>query len=504
MKNSTWRLVPAPSGHHVVSCKWVFKLKYKADGTIDRHKARLVARGFTQQYGVDYTDTFSPVIKPTTVRLILAIAVSKGWHLRQIDIQNAFLHGDIQEEVYMDQPPGYVDKTHPRYVCRLQKSLYGLKQAPRAWYSKLSTKLQELGFVPSRADTSLFIFQSAIITIYMLIYVDDIIIVGSRSSAVDQLLVQLRDAFAVKDLGPLTYFLGVEVQPIKDGIALTQRKYASDLLRRINMHGCKSVTTPISSAERLSMTSGVPLAGDDVFLYRSTLGALQYLCLTRPDIAFAVNKTCQFLQTPTDVHWAAVKRILRYVQGTLDLGLSLHRSSSSELSIFSDADWAGSLDDRRSTGVYAVFFGPNLVSWSSRKQPTVSRSSTEAEYKAIANATAEAVWLQSVLKELGIFQHAPPILWCDNLGATFLCANPVFHARTKHIEIDFHFVREKVAAGTLRVQFIPSRDQLADIFTKALGREALDRLKFDLNLVHTSLDRGGLLNDNSGRDRSAS
>jgi histone deacetylase 1/2 len=275
MKNNTWRLVPAPPGQHVISCKWIFKLKYKADGTIERHKARLVARGFTQQYGVDYTDTFSPVIKPTTVRLILAIAVSKGWHLRQIDIQNAFLHGDIQEEVYMTQPPGYVDPTQPGYVCRLQKSLYGLKQAPRAWYSKLSMKLQELGFIPSRADTSLFIFTSATVTIYMLIYVDDIIIVGSRQSAVDNLLVQLHVAFAVKDLGTLHYFLGVEVQSISDGIALTQRKYATDLLRRVNMQTCKSVTTPMSSADRLSKDSGVPLAGDDVFLYRSTLGALQ-------------------------------------------------------------------------------------------------------------------------------------------------------------------------------------------------------------------------------------
>ncbi|CAM8890666.1 unnamed protein product [Rhodiola kirilowii] len=218
------------------------------------------------------------------------------------------------------------------------------------------------------------------------------------------------------------------------------------------------------------------------------VGGLLYLTLTRPDISFAVNKVCQYVSKPTDDHWEAVKRILRYVKGTIDTCLKFRRSSLTRLSIFTDADWAGCSDDRRSTGGFAIFLGPNLISWSAKKQPTVSRSSTEAEYKALANGTAEATWIQSVLRELGVKQKQPPILWCDNLGATYLTANPVFHARTKHIEIDFHFVREKVAQGELEVRFISTKDQLADVFTKPATRQMLDRFQHNLNLTNLGSD----------------
>ena len=322
----------------------------------------------------------------------------------------------------------------------------------------------------------------------MLVYVDDIVIAGSSVAVVERLVQTLSSTFPIKDLGRLEYFLGIEAAYKSDCMVLTQHKYALDLLHRAEMENCRPVPTPMSATDKLSHALGDPLPTDDTFWYRSLVCGLHYLTLTRPDLPFAVNKVCQYLSQPTTVHYEAVKRILRYVQGTVSTGLRIQPSTSSVLNIYTDADWAGCPDDRRSTGGFAVFFGQNLISWSSRKQPTISRSSTEAEYKALANGTAEAIWIQSLLTELGVSQSRPPVLWCDNLGATYLSANPVFHARTKHIEIDFHFVREKVAAGALDVRFIASGDQLADVFTKPVTQPVLRHFISNLNLVHDGLD----------------
>ena len=379
-KNKTWHLVSAHQGKgkNVIDCKWVFRVKKKSDETIDRYKARLVAKGFKQRYGLDYEDTFSPVVKAATIRLVLSIAMSTGWSLRQLDVQNAFLHGVLEEEVFMQQPPGFEDKSKPLHICKLDKALYGLKQAPRAWYSRLSSKLQALGFAPSKSDTSLFIYNKSNTSIFVLIYVDDIIVTSSSDEAVTGLLKDLNSEFALKDLGDLHYFLGIEVKRAGNDLYLTQEKYATDLVAKSGLKGCKPALTPLSSSEKLSLSEGELLNQEDSTRYRSMVGALQYLTLTRPDISFAVNKVCQFLHAPTTVHLTAAKRILRYIKNTFNVGLTFTKSPSTLVSAFSDSDWAGCLDDRRLTGGFAVFLGPNLISWCAKKQATVSRSSTEA------------------------------------------------------------------------------------------------------------------------------
>jgi histone deacetylase 1/2 len=281
--------------------------------------------------------------------------------------------------------------------------------------------------------------------------------------------------------------LGIEVKKTSNGLILSQEKCAADLIARVGMTKCTTCPTPLSSTDKLSLTDGTLLGAEDSTHYRSIVGALQYLTLTRPDLCFVVNEICQFLHAPTTTHRTAAKRILRYIQGTLTVGLTFHRSPSTLLGAFSDADWAGCLDDCRSTGGFAIFFGPNLISWSARKQATISRSSTEVEYKAMANATAEIIWVQALLRELGVSFHAPPFLWCDNLGATYLSANPIFHARTKHIKIYFHFVWERVANKETEIKFISSKDQLADGFTKALPVKTFNEFKRNLNLSSSSM-----------------
>ncbi|CAE6128258.1 unnamed protein product [Arabidopsis arenosa] len=445
---------------------WLFRHKFDADGKLSRYKARLVANGKSQQLGIDCDDTFSPVVKPATIRAVLHVALARDWPLGQLDVKNAFLHGDLQETVYMHQPPGFADPTKPNHVCLLRRSLYGLKQAPRAWYTRFATLAKRIGFTQSRTDPSLFVLRRGSSLAYLLLYVDDIVLTSSTNDLQRQIISELGKDLELTDLGKLHYFLGIAVSYNDAGLFLSQHNYAADILHRASMTECKPSLTPVDTKAKLDATDSPPVA--DPSLYRSLAGALQYLTFTRPDISFAVQQVCLFMHDPREHHLTALKRILRYIKGTISHGLQLKKSSITDLVAYTDADWAGCPSTRRSTSGYCVFLGDSLISWSSKRQHKVSRSSAEAEYRGVANAVAETTWLRNLFLELGCPFTKATLVYCDNISAVYLSSNPVQHQRTKHVEIDLHFVRERVALGQVRVLHVPSAMQYADIFTKGL------------------------------------
>ncbi|CAL2273919.1 unnamed protein product [Prunus armeniaca] len=462
-KTGTWDLVPLPPGKHAVGCRWVYKIKTKSDGSLERYKARLVAKGFTQEYGLDYEETFAPVAKMTSVRTLLAVASVHQWSLSQMDVKNAFLNGDLFEEVYMVPPPGVLH--NPGEVCRLRKALYGLKQAPRAWFEKFSAVIGSLGFQSSAHDPALFVRSTSVGRILLLLYVDDMILTGDDLDGITQLKLALHDRFEMKDLGPLRYFLGIEVASSPKGYLLSQSKYAADVLQKAHITDTRVADTPLELNVRYSPSDGTPL--DDPTLYRTIVGSLVYLTITRPDIAYAVHIVSQFVSSPTTLHWAAVIRILRYLRGTLFQSLLLPSTSTLELRAFSDASWASDPFDRKSTTGYCIFLGDSLISWKSKKQSVVSRSSAEAEYRAMASTAAEIVWLRWLLQDMGVSLSMPTLMYCDNKSAIQIAHNSVFHERTKHIELDCHFVRHHFQQGTISLPFVSSTMQLADFFTKS-------------------------------------
>ncbi|CAH9055335.1 unnamed protein product [Cuscuta epithymum] len=479
--NGTWDLVYLPTGKKSIGCKWVFAVKVNPDGSIARLKARLVAKGYAQTYGVDYSDTFSPVAKLTSVRLLISLAATHGWHLHQLDIKNAFLHGDLQEEVYIEQPPGFVAQGEYGKVCRLRKSLYGLKQSPRAWFGKFSQTIEQFGMKKGQSDHSVFYRQTQAGITLLVVYVDDIVITGSDNAGILALKNFLHSQFQTKDLGSLKYFLGIEVTRSKKGIFLSQRKYVLDLLAETGKLGAKPSTTPMVPNVQLTQ-EGTPF--EDPERYRRLVGKLNYLAVTRPDIAYSVSVVSQYMSSPTIDHWAAVEHILCYLKGAPGRGIVYQNHDHMRIECFADADWAGSKDDRRSTSGYCVFVGGNLVSWKSKKQNVVSRSSAESEYRAMAQSACEIIWISHLLTELGLKTSMPAKLWCDNQAAIHIANNPVFHERTKHIEVDCHFIREKIQKGLISTEYVKTGEQLGDLFTKALNGIRVDYLCNKLGMIN--------------------
>ncbi|CAN1132933.1 Retrovirus-related Pol polyprotein from transposon TNT 1-94 [Linum perenne] len=411
-KNNTWDIVKLPPDKRTVDCKWIFTIKYNSDGTIERFKARLVARGFTQTQGLDYEETFAPVAKPNTIRVLLSLAANQDWPLHQLDVKNAFLNGDLLEEVYMNPPPGFQDQVKGK-VCKLKKSLYGLKQSPRAWFDRFTKAVKSADYYQCQTDHTMFIkcTKSGKRAI-LIVYVDDIIITGDALDEIQKLKKYLATEFELKDLGELKYFLGMEVARSNQGILLSQRKYVLDLLKEAGMLGCKPSATPMEANKQMSREIDIPLVDKEG--YQRLVGKLIYLGHTRPDISYSVGIVSQHMHNPNAEHMEMVLRILKYLKGAPGKGLLFRRSTQHDITVYTDASWAGELTDRRSTTGYCTYVWGNLVTWRSKKQDVVARSSAEAEYRAVALGIQEAIWLKRVLEELKVDIQVPIQLFCDS------------------------------------------------------------------------------------------
>ena len=470
-ENETWVLEDLPEGRTEIGCRWVFKIK--EDG---RYKACLVAKGYAQAPGIDFNETFAPVAKFTTLRTLLALSAENDWELEGMDVKTAFLRSKLAKSIYMDIPEGLkpVGKHSPRLVCWLIKTIYGLKQAPRAWYGKIMTFFSEMGFYRSEEDHSLFVHENH--RLIILLYVDDLVLAVATQEAIEWGKEELKKAFKMTELGALKTFIGVEVarNRMQQTLHISQPTYINHILRNHGMQTCTTVSTPIEPGTRLEKSpDGYTATPEEKHHYQSAVGSLMFAMLgSRPDIAYAVGLVSKFCTNPDSHHWAAVKRIFRYLAGTREIGLTYGSRPSCEG--YCDSDW-GSSDDRRSTSGYIFLLNGGAISWASRRQPVVELSSTETEYMALTQAVKEVLWLRTLFTEAGAPKHAAEIsrIYSDNQGAIALANNPGFHARSKHIEIQYHFIRSHVnqETGTINLQYCPTKDMTTDILTKGFPRD---------------------------------
>jgi hypothetical protein len=482
-ENETWEISNLPKGKAALRTKWVFKIKKNINNEPERYKARLVAKGFDQEEGIDYKETFAPVVRIQAIRLLIAVAVNEGLKIHHVDICTAFLNGTLEEEVYIEPPKGFRSKLNPGDVLRLKKALYGLKQASRAWNKTFTSFLTQLNFKQLQTDNCIFINNSLIIAIY----VDDTLIIGSDENKIQEFVYLLNSKFKTKDLGPLVCILGLQIEYLNnDTVRIHQKNYIERIIKTFKLQDTKNTDIPLQPNQKLTKEL---LTEDDLLRsridsekYRTAIGSLIYLMVsTRPDISYTVSVLSRFMQEPRELHWRCVKRLLRYIKTTKDFCLiySKKKVSKYELVGYSDADYAGSIDDRKSTSGYVFKLNNCIITWNSAKQKTVSLSSTEAEYIALTTAIKEALWLNQLLKELnrGLTEIK---MMCDNKSTICLSKNPEFHSRSKHIDIKYHFIKEKISDKTINIEYISTDDMIADIFTKAVSRikhyKALEQL----------------------------
>lgn len=475
-KNKTWVLTDLPPGRKAISLKWVFKLKKNTKDEVVKYKARIVAKGYVQQQGVDFDEVFAPVTRLETVRLLLALAAKNSWEVHHMDVKSAFLNGDLLEEVYVKKPEDFVKKGQEHRVYKLLKALYGLRQAPRAWYSRLNKCLKDLGFEKGPYDQVVYTKKEGGESLIVGVYVDDLLVTGSSVNNILKFKAQMTGEFEMSDLGKLAYYLGLEVEQNKEFTELKQSAYARKLLEKANMLGCNSVKYPMEPRVQIHKDENGKRV--DATKYRSLIGGLRYLVNTRPYIAYSVGVVSRHMETPTSLHMGAVKRILRYVKGTLDYGLRYTKGKGNYiLSGFSDSDFAGDKEDRKSTGGMTFYLNENLITWVSQKQKCVALSSCEAEFMAANAAACQGIWLRNLLRQITDLGPGPVIIYVDNKSTIDLSKNPVSHGRSKHIDIRFHFIRDCIERGDILVKYVKTGEQKADVLTKPMFTKKFEEMR---------------------------
>ncbi len=485
--NKTWTLVPRTEADNILTSKWVFKCKeiLKADGKISKkYRARLVSRGFQQKEGIDYHETYAPVVKFTTLRMFLSLVAHLDLHCHQMDVKTAFLNGDLEQDVYMEQPEGCIDPERPDYVCKLEKALYGLKQAPRQWFAKINSFLtRQLKFKSSPYDPCLYYYNSNGKKALISLYVDDLLLAASDLNFLQKIKQDFCKRFKMEDCGEASVCLGLEIHRnrSKKTLHVSQSRYAEKVLKRFGMESSKPVVTPMDKQLEQQDIEGEPVESS---LYRQAIGCLMYLAVgTRPDIAFAVSRLAQFVEHPTHNLWVAVKRVLRYISGTRDLGIEYSTSESLSPVGFSDSDWGGCKINRKSTTGYAFTMAGGAISWKSKKQGCVAQSSSEAEYMALSSAVKEAIWLSKIFDLTTSQSDTNPIaIFVDNQAAIKMSKNDTSSTRTKHIDIQYHFVRDALRKHLFTIVYCPTNDMAADILTKPLQRVLQERFRLALGL----------------------
>lgn len=473
-ENKTFTPATLPVGKKPVGGRWVYAIKSGIDGR-DQYKARFVAKGYSQKMGVDYGETFSPTADLTSVRVLLQKAVQEKLLVHQMDVKTAFLHAPIDYEIYINPPEGYQEKEG--VVYKLEKSLYGLKQSGRNWNKVLHDCLTESGFTQNQADHCVYSQESNEGKVLIIVWVDDLIIAASDEDKLKKVKVMLAEQFKMKDLGQLKHFLGIDFDFSDGCIKMSQEKYTNKILQRFNMSECKVRETPCE--QKLEYNDNA-VKMSDIRMYREAVGSLIYLTTcTRPDRSFVVSRLSQYLAKPTEEQWVTVKHVFRYLKGTADKGLTFRRNDTENLGLqaYSDADWAADASDRRSTTGYCVSLCKNsaLISWKTRKQPTVALSTCEAEYMALASTIQECLYLEQLLGNMDSYKYTQTVIHEDNQGTIALARNPVNRKRCKHIDIKYDFIRSTVNEGKVNLMYCSTDEMVADMMTKPVSKVKLQK-----------------------------